>query len=590
MAIYSIHERVKYFKTISSFHLQDKNSFVSGNIFESLANTNPELFDMYKLKQIQYSKNLVKDFNAYFNAILKKDVARFDDYIDALEQLKKNGEMPEESDDYILNNFNISYYAHLIQDLKLLSEELGPDIANKIITKNYFPESMSKRGIESLIRVRIANYQILVNGLTEMLKSNYDLLDIETAEAKAMLDKLNDDKHSHEAIGDIRAKLKDPKIVRKFKVGNNYDFRPIGGAYVVMGQNIDMEGGAPDKYLHQIFKYDCIVIAHGSFWPNERINSMLAAIFIRGDYIVLDILNLFEAMFKDEECMKVIPNDTKKILIEYYNELNKIKGKKLSSDELKKVNKDMKKMLNIMVDVCNDESIPWYDKDIIYKYMSSFDYFLQGIYSKYNIIQNKIDGDSSNWLIRPVCTLTKKNLTHVIDVIRALKKEGFKNIIIHTCNPGGVKLPIDIRASLDFTVTMGKHSVLKESVILQEGLFDDIRNSIKQINNHINSFISKYKKLYSDITKRTLDLILNRFKKYNKFDSPIKINLISINKNSNCIFEEFYCNDSTDIKRKIEDANKSIIELLDRINSDEKKYLSSIKISDETIFECVNII
>lgn len=591
MPIYYIQEKVKYFKDVVNFQNGIYVSLPSGNLFESLATSNPELFNIQKLKQLEFSRSLVTDFNRYFNEIGMYENNKMDALNKESKSMTEEEYIAKYGEGYFAKNFNILYHSTFFNDIAFLTQELGGDRAKAvdIVINNYFPESLSEEGIKALIRVRLINHKILVDGLTRMLRSNYELLDIQTAEAKVMMDKLHNDSKSHEVIGNIKTKILDPKTIDRFKDGNNYDFRPIGGAYVILGKHIDFEGANPDKYLVNLFKYDCIIISHGSYYQKERTRSILRAVLTRGENVLARFIKLFNAMMNDEEFTKVLNDKYRKLLVNKYNEVNKYSKRMLSSDEVKEANEKMLELIDILIDIVNDDSIPWYDKDEVLRYASTLDYIMQSLQAKYNIIQNKIDGKSSDWVVRPVSTLKQKNLTHMIDILRALKAEGFKNIGVFSCNPGNVKLPLDLRASLDFTVTMGHHSVFIEDTILQEGIIDSFKDVIKKIKDSLIETKNMCTKFFNDLKKKSSDLISNRFKKYNKFDKPVKINLISIDKKNIGTFEDILCNDPEDLKKRVEIANKSIMDIIDRLNDDQKKYLEKVK-EPNTIFEGIEFV
>lgn len=591
MPIYSIQEKVKYFKDVVNFQNGIYVSIPSGNLFESLAISNPELFNIQKLKRLEFSRDLVTDFNRYFNEIGMYENNKMDALNKEAKGMTEEEYIAKYGEGYFAKNFNILYHSTFFNDIAFLTQELGGDRAKAvaIVINNYFPESLSEDGIKALIRVRLINHKILVDGLTRMLRSNYELLDIQTAEAKVMMDKLHNDYKSHEVIGDIKTKMLDPKTIDKFKDGNNYDFRPIGGAYVVLGKHIDFEGANPTKYLVNLFKYDCIIISHGSYYQKERTRSILRAVLTRGENVLARFIKIFNAMMNDEEFTKVLNDKYRKLLVNKYNEVNKYSKRMLSSDDVKEANEKMLELIDILIDIINDDSIPWYDKDEVLRYASTLDYIMQSLQAKYNIIQNKIDGKSSDWVVRPVSTLKQKNLTHMIDILRALKAEGFKNIGVFSCNPGNVKLPLDLRASLDFTVTMGHHSVFIEDTILQEGIIDSFKDVIKKIKDSLIETKNMCTKFFNDLKKKSSDLISNRFKKYNKFDKPVKINLISIDKKNIGTFEDILCNDPEDLKKRVEIANKSIMDIIDRLNDDQKKYLEKVK-EPNTIFEGIEFV
>ena len=289
MPIYSIRpvtEKVDHFESITTSYGY-RYSYYGGNMFESLASTNPELFNIRKLRQINESKNIVRDFNTYFYDALAKDMSRLDDHY------TKHGEGDPDEYRYFTQDFNQSIYTCILNDVKLLEEEgVSAEAIASIIARQYLPDSLSEEGVKRLIRIRILNNKLLVGCLLKMLEDNYTMLNISTVESEQLIKGLKS-KDSELSVAKIKDMLNDPKVVSRFKVGNNYDFRPIGGAYMFMAHGMDLEGGQPSKYLSYLFKYDAIVISHGSESNNERLNDPLSAYVLNSNKSSLkDIIHI----------------------------------------------------------------------------------------------------------------------------------------------------------------------------------------------------------------------------------------------------------------------------------------------------------
>lgn len=604
--IYSLQEKVRYLKSVKDIRDGGKKDFTSGNLFESLATTNPELFNMYKLKQLEHSDNLMESFNVYFDAIQDRDMERYEQFIADLKRIQDRFDQDPDgfsnfftdwNDGYNVefNRFNIVQYFTIQEDIAALSKESG--LTNQeildIIDRNYCPEGLSEDGIRKLIRVRISNNKILIDSLLKMLMNNYALLDLSLAEAMAMSNRLSDDKTSHEVLGDIKRMFKNPSILQKFRVGNNYDFRPIGGAYIAMSAGMDLEGDAPDKYLINIFKYDAIVISHGYYFKGERIDSLMNGIPSNKDLINRLIRAIGMTVDDDKEVesfMRIIPDSHKKAIISYYNRLLKFKDKDIGDADRQKIMKDTRKLFDSLIELCsNDDLLPWYFRDIVLGEIIMLNFQLEEEYVRYNRDQVEIDGKSSEWVCNPVNTVSKKNLMHVIDIVRALKAEGFKNIYLSICNIGHVKLPVDIRSSVDFKVTMGLNTVMKEDFIMTEGVVDDVKSFVRHSINYIQKFKNKIKNFCQNMGAKAFKIINKWFGNRKRLDTPGKLRLLYI-KDNKCGYSETSYSDRNQLYNYVSLSNRSIIKMIDHLMETEDKYMRKLNTSDESIFESVEFI
>lgn len=559
MPIYSLSERVNYYKTVTTYR-GDTYSYYGGNMFESLASTNPELFNMRKLRQINESKTIVKDFNEYMYAALNKDMDRFDIHA------KKFEEGDPEEYRYFTQDFNQSIYTCIYNDMYELEKEgLTSSAVYATLTSRYLPDGLTPEGIKRLIRIRTLNNKLLVNALLKMLEDNYTLLNISTIEAERLSKGLQTD-NSGTSIAKIRDRLKDPKIVSKFKVGNNYDFRPLGGAYMFMAYGMDLEGGQPSKYLPYIFKYDAIVIGHGFEMQNSRLNDPISAYVINTNKsIIKDMLRIIKQIIDNPHFKEKYKPLVKKAR-DIYNKYKKYyQSTNISKSELNTVGSDVYDLLQDMISIYNETG----DEEVE-KYYLRLDYTYQGVYSKNHIAQNMIDGRSGDWMLGNINTLSKKNLNHSIDVVRALKAEGFKNVMLIVCNPGHIKLPLDVKLDPNFTVTMGTHTVLKEGSCYTEGVIDNLNDMVSNIMKYVKDMISNCNKIIGELTSK-FKSILRRVRK--SFDVPIDINIIELNK-GRASFRSVKCDNYNQVESTINLANSSIEKKIRELISEHERFIS----------------
>ena len=116
MPIYSIQEKVKYFKDVVNFQNGIYVSLPSSNLFESLATSNPELFNIQKLKQLEFSRDLVTDFNRYFNEIGMYENNKMDALNKEAKSMTEEEYIAKYGEGYFANNFNIRYHSTFFND------------------------------------------------------------------------------------------------------------------------------------------------------------------------------------------------------------------------------------------------------------------------------------------------------------------------------------------------------------------------------------------------------------------------------------------------------------------------------------------
>lgn len=576
---YPMNEKVTYLQTIRPYSSDHPVSYTSGNIFESLATTNPEAFNSTKLQTILVSKNIVEEFTNYLVSIMNEDYNKFYDFIKKYEKSDNKTSMNDE----FYRDFNVSRYGIIACDLEYLHKILKEDQITAALFNAYIPEGLEPDVIKKIIRIRLVNDQILINGLMTMIDRNYELFNLNICEAQGLLNKLSNGK-SNEAIGDIRNIFKNPEVLEKFrdKMGN-FDFRPIGGAYVIVRDKLELQGFHPSKYMQNIFKYDCIVGTHGGYNRTER-RGILGTLFNPKFNIIQNCYYLLNYMYHNKYFNDVANDKVKKMVFNALNELSTLKNELyITMKDLDYVYEIFSKIADELVINAKQYSNSEMDKaSIIYNFYAYIDCYMQPISDKHNIMRNLKDGRSGSWTIQPVNTQTEKNVTHVIDLIRILKKEGFKNILITACNPGSVRLPIDIRMDKTFNVTMGLHSVLIESQLddidyISENFIDSITYTVRGLLRNINTIISKCRTRLNEINKGISSQIKKKFGTNTTSFNKINASIIKFD-GRYVSYDEKIIKSPKDFEDTIIDANKSLMKAIENIQSNQEKFIRNIGI------------
>lgn len=594
-------------------------SYGRNNAFESLAGSNPEEFDKEKLKAIKNSKNIVAEFDEYFNIVLGSQGDKLAKFFNNGFELNKYYEL-----------FNISVLKSLMTDFQNLVEnfDLSAEDAAKAVYRDFVPEALSEAGVRKLIDIRLKNNQLLTDALIKMIKHNYKVFNLTETEAVSLIDDLNNDATNHEAIGKIKEFMQDPAKLNKFKMGkNNYDFRSIGGGCMFLSDTDNIKFSShPSKNLDRIFKYDAIIIGHGS---EDKDSSVHRAKDIADKNFVKKSLqnSLYSLSAITKTQQSAIDNG-------YFNN-NDAKLVNESTEALRRFIKELESI--IKQDVNYDDTDKLYkeiirimDNNIFYdKVLKDLNYAKSNIKKAQNWFKSKADpktamkdGGSANWTVEPINTLKRSGLNTIIDIIRQLKNEGFKNIYIGACNPGNITLPADIRNDKNFKVTCGSASVwleneidpevyssilemeynidkmfdiygreyencsynelcrisdeLRQELYLTEGVSDVLRSIIKKAGQIIVSIWNKVIGVLKEVITKIYSFIRSKFDKNYKLKEPIKTTVINV-KGGKPVATEVTITDSAEIEKISRESFNSIKNFINIQNQQEKQWMSKIE-------------
>lgn len=568
----------KYNKDKGGRYKRDKEegalSFNSGNVDVAMANSNPELFNTAKLVQMLSCESVVDIYN---NFVGMNFVKLTEEYNDIIIKAKKKAEEEGDSGSLFKTAKAImESQAEMNTIVKLMAKDyiylgsipgMNDDEASMALSKKWFPDGLTEEGCRKLINLRINKNRFISATLRNMLQLNYNALGLTNEEAKALISELGSDETNAEAMGKIKDILKNPEILKNFRMGpNNYNFKSIGGGYVFLSGDEDIQFSShPSKNLVNIFTYDAIVTAHGGFIdPSEaRIDRA------KDEYkLKKDIVSKLENFLKGykEFIEKIKDGDNKNEFIARYarsiedkellshpsisDELRQEYGKALISsfsdpnggnkvkeihdkmlqayaksitdtinsriDEIiktisrcaelseaflkdtKNINNEIVKEMYDKFGVFDDETpeiqyIRSVNSDIafslVFIHLDLKDYITRRSFisdDKKKYIDSK---EKKVWTIQPVDTLKKKNITNTIELLRQLKAEGFKNVLLTSCNPGNVQLPDDIKNDPNFKVTYGSTSVYKEATVYDSS--DEVESQLNIIETYLDDVAAR---------------------------------------------------------------------------------------------------
>lgn len=553
-------------------------SFQSGSLGNSMAKSNPELFNTAKMVQMLSCENLVDAYNLFISENISKLQAEYAKIIAEAERVAKiegDGNFftapraileSQKNLNVIVNSF-LSDYSYLLGEVS--NGNLTEKEVEDALVKTYFPEYASEKECRAIINARINRNRLLANTLRGMIQINYNALGLSEDEAKSLMKELSSDETNAEALGKIKDLLKNPELLEKFKISdNNYDFRKIGGGFLFLSGDEDIKfAEAPSKNLEVIMQYDAVVTAHGgeeeatnyagdaveaykklkkSYNDNIAVVKQVAKIaqsedhyietqidrFMRRqpayqdlsdkekDSIPKEIKDQLSALYDkmDDEVDKAEDGGSRfRIYRKYRAEINRLQNlavRSLFKSDIDRITanakeeyKEIAKTKNLIdklpssFDDAKDMSASDFENmKTAYQLAkslginpgdASFDSF-SSITDLRNYITSKSkakDGKGttkSKWVIQPVDTLTKRNITDVNELLYTLRDEGFKNVILTACNPGSINLPDDLKKDPNFKVTHGTFSVYKEEYVPT----DDIDQQFAIIENRLDKMAS----------------------------------------------------------------------------------------------------
>lgn len=371
----------EYYSTFVSPRVNQSSSrlsFQSGSISNSMAKTNPELFNTAKMVQMLSCENLVDTYNLFVSENLSKLQAEYAKIMEEAQRVAKiegDGSFfrapraimeAQKNVNVIVDSF-FKDYAYLLEEVN--NGNLTEKEVEDALVKTYFPEYASEKECRAIINARINRNRLLANTLRNMIQINYNALGLSEDEAKSLMKELSSDETNAEALGKIKDLLKNPELLEKFKISdNNYDFRKIGGGFLFLSGDEDIKfSEAPSKNLEVIMQYDAVVTAHGG--EEEATNHA-------GDAIE-SYKKLKNSYNDDIAVVKRIAKIAKSEDDYVETQIDKFMRKQpayqdLSSEEKESISKEVKNQLSTIYDKMDDELDKAEDRNSKFKVYSKY--------------------------------------------------------------------------------------------------------------------------------------------------------------------------------------------------------------------------
>lgn len=422
----------------------EKNT-IRVNAYESLGDSHPELFNEKKLQDmLNNSENLVEDFNNYLQSIITKSGSIFSN------KFIFKGDMKT-------TNVTIITFYEELKGLQLV-EHITEQEAFRFVAEEYVPESLTEEGCRALIKTQIAHNKVLTSTMKEIIANNYELLGISKRKAEKILKTF--DKNKSKAILKVKEIFSDSKKMQQFCIKNGvYDFRELGLGCLFLGDDDDIYNSiSPAKLIGLLKRYDAAIFAHGGSYDTEDEENIEIAIRgLKTEFTRFARNNIDKILAKNnienrKEIINKVIVDTDKFIDESKLNINNF------SRSFK--NSIISSISNYIDDNSIITDVGLEISRFLYMYKEIFDWFDKGLDIR--------DKNDKIWQGSYINTLQVNNLMNVQTVIRQLKVEGFKNILVMECNPGHVELPDDIKKDPNIKVTIATNSVLKEDFIVDE--------------------------------------------------------------------------------------------------------------------------
>ena len=489
------------------------------NPFEAIATTHPEKINNVRLEAIASCKDIVSEFNAFFDSLFDEMTEHNKHAFESFGSV--NFKKSQQSISWAVENMNKNI--QVLQD----SEGISREEAYRIVKQNFIPESLTEAGCRSLINIRITRNRAFTACLKTLVQCNYQFLNLTEAEASSLASKLDNANLSSQAIETIKDIMSKKKTLRNFKVKDGvYDFRDVGGGCIFVSpsdvDDADMYyESKPDKHLPDIFEYDAIVYSHGGYNTdtaedfNDAVNNILDNIesVIEDEYEEYNDVKS-QAKFISETDSKAINNEIQKGSYTADEFISKFILKprtelyKMVTEFIKNMRSDCKNAITYRNDFLDDLD-DFEDSHLLAGQLGNWVRWLRTKVNSIlpNWVSSYANGDTSgNWTVNPVNTLRADRISTVPELIRQLKKEGFKTILLTCCNPGSVKLPDDIAKDHSIRVFMGNHSVYKENYTAEERELDHV---VRKLDRQIDYLIESYN--IDVITLQPIDVLVEEY-------------------------------------------------------------------------------
>lgn len=508
--------------------------------------------DYHKVLQqhsIEFTEKDIEEFERLLTIDINKDpqklVDEFNKWIDGefdkvegiinvknteeLEKLRK----ATERDKRLNDESGMSYLLGMQTDMLALKQAGYDDKAiRRILKKDYFLAETDPIKLHKELQFRVNYNKKIIRDFKSLIKKNYELLEATELEVIHINNLFNSNNPSDqfEAIKMIKDIL--DRNSNKFQVNPNvYDLRGIdlgrnhhAGVVCISKEGVNKKLEILSRVIQKALEWDVVIYAHGNTHPiikgiesyRTELNNILdrhwkdsgfdsyvnyVTKYMNDPYqhrkYAEDIYNAIDTLFN-------IDYDNNKIIDK--SETTKIFLQDLIHDEPKTVDgieatleKSVEKALNILVRdvnlmVLGSTIIPDEDYDIaIQQAINDFLIPVASYYCRISALDEYLKNHTDwMWTVQPTYSAKAGPFTSMNELLRQLVfKEGFKKILILSCNPGGHDIPDDIKNKANILIKYGDVMNLVEGDEMAK-TFDDCLNTIENAEYDLVQECNKY--------------------------------------------------------------------------------------------------
>lgn len=494
----------------------------------SIELTEPMMKEFNRLSSIKDDEEFIEEFNIWMN----REIDRIYPFVSVsnrqeLELLRSAlGNYAKEYNDESGVSYALSMQTTRYE-LEQEYDDITDDEIKEILKENYFIKSDDPERVRKELKLRLAYNKKIMHMFNMMIKYNYEQLGIAKEEADRIANMFkSQDSDKYEAVAIIKNAL--DENTDKFEVKPNvYDLRKLNLGLGKKAGVICISSNTPNdkmtilsRMIQKSLEWDCIVYSHGNTNPNiEDINKyrtdlntdlkkaleedhkneffeyFQSSIFMNfgsanenykvyAEAIEDSLHNFFDFNYDKHGCILSISDDRSDISSDLLDKLIKEKPttvKQIEDMLAADLEESVKKLTKyIYTDSIGTTEAPDKCFEEVMKYVEH-EFFKDTLIPMCQL--KALDEYLCNhtdwvWTIQPTYTPKSGPFKTMNELVRELIHEGFKKILIFSCNPGGYEFPDDIKNSR-VLIKYGDASVVMENSEELDGYITEAELQLK---------------------------------------------------------------------------------------------------------------
>ena len=403
----------------------------------------------------------------------------------------------------------------------------------KLATEWTYEPKSTPQEIKAQLQYRITMCNAQLQTFRNMVRMNYNILGITKAEAELLTTKLDskDQKTWQAGVREVKELI--AKNESKFHKDTIWDLRSLGyGVLFTVSEDDGFLGPHEvsqkiDRTLQLLSTHDAVVIGHGAYE-----NEAMADLRKRADKLAIDLKRYYEQRYnafkpKWDKAVAQVPQKvavaigsaiekTDKTINATFGKIDKKSWDNYDPERADKIFSEYKEAIDEVLEQLNDAiNDVWkdaveasrenyaddgekaQDQFVVKSFAQQQATISQIMLQKYMEIFEESDGADARWTIQPIKSIDGSKYEDVNELVKSLLNNGFKNILLLSCNPGGQKLDKEteeLRKRMKAKVEYPMSSVVVESSAEEVdgagwNMLDDI---INETSAHLDEFVMDF--------------------------------------------------------------------------------------------------